>query len=397
MPEEKRNDGARLAQLIAQKDINHATFYSLMAQFGYASRATQGKFISAQTKVIPKNDLCLICSILGFRPEDFDYPPNYFKSSYSNKEAALFCYNNRKEGDKAYRPFVERFFEEVNIYLLKVEEELLVCDYLDKVRGIERKENMIYYHQHNTEYYESIEKHFAQKMERHPGKSIRYKRLIQIPLGAKVDHLEEAIEFVIEEMFAESFAHLCRCLRDFKKQCEFYVVIKPFRLHTYYLVDGKVALTEYHRYDKKGTPIPDTLFVNISDPGDEEAVGSIYLRSCLDEFERMKNANLSARLTVPNMLNGVISLETKIKNEIEALKSAIQASVQPAYQQEIVRYVEDTIQGKVHKIPENLVNHLKDWEDQEKKLNLMRERRKSIHEKMKIISDTIQGNLMNSI
>ncbi len=393
MADEKRNDGARLAELIAQKNISTPIFYSILAQFGYASRATQSKFISAQTKQIPKNDLCLICSLFGFRPENFGYPPDYFKTRFSHREASLFCYNNRKEGDAAYRPFIERFFEEVNIYLLKVEQELLVCDYLDKVRGIEQKENTVYFHQRNTEYYHALETHFAKKLKDNPQNAIAYKRLIQMPLGAPANSFEDALEFVIEEMFPESFAHLCRCLRDYKKNCAFYVVVKPFRLHTTYIVDGKVALTEYNRYDKQGIPIPDTLFVNISEPADEDAVGSIYLNSCLDEFERMMHSNTENRLTIPNMINGTFALQTSIHNQIEALKQNIKESLQSSHQQEIVKYAKEAIEGSVDKLPDELAKQLKDWAVQEKNLNQMRERRKNIQEKMEIIIESFKDEI----
>lgn len=390
MTNEKRNDGARLAELIAQKNIPLPAFYSILAQFGYASRATQSKFIAAQTLHIPKNDLCLICSLFGFRPEDFGYQPDYFKSQYSHKDAALFCYNHRKEGDKEYRPFIERFFEEVNIYLLKVEQELLVCDYLDKVRGIEQKENKVYYHQHNMEYYEALEGHFAKKTKENPESPIAYKRLVQIPLGAQVSSFEEALDFVIEEMFPESFAHLCRCLRDFKTQCEFYVVVKPFRLHTTYIVDRKVALTEYHRYDREGTPIPDTLFVNIREPGDDEAVGSIYLNSCMDEFERMKYSNRNSRMTIPNVINSIFSMQDRIQAQIDALEKEIHEAVHPGHQQKILQYAQEAINGQKDKVPESLLSQLKDWAGQEKRMNQWLERQKNIRQKMKILVDTLK-------
>jgi len=391
MMDEMRNDGARLAELIAKKNIGTPVFYSILSQFGYASRATQGKFIAAKTKLIPKNDLCLICSLFGFRPEDFDYPPNYFKSQFSHKESALFCFNHRNEGKIGHSSFIEKFFEEVHKYLLKVEEELLICDYLDKVRGIEHKENIVFYHEHNIEYYEVLEKHFAKKLKEE--KPVKYKRLIQLPLGAPVSTFEEAVEFIIEEMFPESFAHLCRCLRDYKKHTEFYVIMKPFRLHTTYIVDGNVALTEYHRYDKKGIPVPDTLFVNIREPMDDEAVGSIYLKSCLDEFERMKNSERGNRLSIPSLIKCTFSLNTKIQNQIEALKDSIPESVQESYQHQIVEYAKKSMVSQSGKMQDRLAEQLKDWENHEQSLNILRKRRENIQEKVRIIANSFKNEL----
>lgn len=384
--EQKKNEGLLLAQLLNQKKVSTHDYNEIMTNAGYSSPATRRKFVTSQTVTFEKRDLCLICSLFGLSPEDFGYPGDYFNSNFSHREIGLFCYNHSKEAEKATRSFTEIFFAEVKKYLLKVEEELLVCDYIDKVRGIVQRENLDYYHSRDKEYYLALEERLAERST--SDSAISYKRIIQVPLGAPVQNFEEGVEFVIEEMFAESFEHLCRCLQKFQDQCEFIVIIRPFRLHTYYLVDGKVALTEYHRYDTHGIPMPDTLFINFSNPNDSEAVGSIYLKACMDEFRRMKNSlfNTNCKLTEPMLKKAVVSLDEKIRSEIELVRSQIIEARKKA-DEGMGPEAQINIFPNYAPVSPKVLNSLSEWDHNEKRLDVLKARHKNISEKRKILSD----------
>lgn len=386
-----QNDALRLSELLEQNAIGRQEYHEIMSNAGYRSPNTRNSFLDRREKPeIPKSDLCLICSLFGLRPEEFGYPSDYFTSRYSKAEAQVYCYNDYREGESNNRSFTENFFHEVNKHLLRVEHELLICDYLDKVRGIGQKENMDYYHARDTEYYHALETRLAEKIKEQ--KPVSYKRIIQVPLGVQVPDFESAVKFVLEEMFAESFEHFCKCLRDFRKHCEFVVVQRPFRLHTFYLVDAEVVLTEYHRYDRFGIPMPDTLFVNVRNPSDPNAVGSIYTRACLKEFRRLLNSpsNKGCKLTKYIIINSVLEMEQQIGEEMTTLAARLDAE-DAMIQSEIGgKQLRLDLEEGIQLTPE-AKRILNQWDQDEKRLDTLRERYENVLEKRKILREVFHS------
>lgn len=319
MEKNTKGDGAQLLELLHARNVEATMFFKIMSENGYRSQNTQRKLISRDTVNIKKSDLCLICSLFGFAPEEFGYPADYFKSEYSNKDAGLYCYNTRREGMKEYRPFLENFDREANRHLLSATEELLVCDYVDKTRGIGLKENVNFYHEKAASFFDRLEQRLSKIS------SLKYIRLLQVPLGAKANGFEEGLSIILQDLFLEHFAHICRCLQNHSDQCSFVVVTCPFKLHTYFVVDNRVALTEYHRYDVNGIPTPDMLFVNMRDPHNRDAVGSVYINSCRDEFHRMLESrfNLDGKISKPRLIRGMFKLEKNLREKLGQLENEL--------------------------------------------------------------------------
>jgi len=318
MSHQTKTHGQLLSDYLKDHGIKPGEYYAIMENAGL-SHNTARAFVTTETKEIKSPNLCLICSLFGLSPADFGLPPDYFKSAHSFSEGELCSYNFRKEGDSNYRPFIENFFEKINKHLLSASQRLYVCDYFPKTRGLALKEHVTFYRQESKKYFLNLEKIIAER-------GIQYKRIAQLSLGSQAT-FDEAVEIIIEEMFPEIFGHFCRCLKHFPKQCEFYVVLQPFRLHTYYLVDDHVSLTEYHRYDKSGIPMPDTLFVNKCDPGNPQSVGAVYFDSCFDEFERIIKTptNSQYRLTDAMLFQSTFEMNRRLKAQMAATEQTIKS------------------------------------------------------------------------
>lgn len=319
------NDGQQLRKLLLERAITQEQFRKKWTEKTGQAPNTVAKFLKEDTPSFSPGDLCLICSVFGFRSADFGRPADFFRSDYSSQivDAEVYCYNDMQEGDLNYRPYPENFFKAVERNLLMVRRSLWVSDYFAKIKGLALKTEMDFYHKRNSAYYLELEK----RMEKH---RFEYKRIFQLPLGTQISSPEQAIETVILGMFQEDFEHFLRCLKNFGDCCEFHVVANPFRLHTFFIVDGEIALTEYNRFDKNGVAVPDTLFINRTDPGNPRAVGSIYLRSCIFEFQRILNMESDRKylLDLPVLVqttllfhDKLVDLRTKLLAEIKDLEA----------------------------------------------------------------------------
>jgi hypothetical protein len=96
------------------------------------------------------------------------------------------------------------------------------------------------------------------------------------------------------------------------------------------LVDDNVTLTEYHRFDRSGIPMPDTLFVNTRNPFKKESIGGTYFESCFDEFERIINNqnNAECRLTHHLMKQKVYEAIYELNLDMEKKKKEIENNQQ---------------------------------------------------------------------
>ncbi len=333
MNQQSKTDGLVLYEFL-KKHLNNdfpKMYYSIMRDAGYSPN-TYKKFIDPkEVNRIQKHHLCLISSLFGCTPQLFGYERNYFKSGFSKKEdTELYCYHELKEEDKDYKPFVINFFNVVNTYLLNVEKRLYISDYFVKVRGIEQKDGSDYFHARDQEYFLNQEKRLEETR-------FTYKRIAQIPLESDIHTFEAATEFVLEEMFPDTFGHICRCIKKHPDLFEFYILMKPYRLNTFYMVDDKVVLTEYLRFDRSGTPIPDTLFVNKANPDHKEEVGSMYFDSCLYEFNKMIHAAARDHCLVTDAIifGSLKKLYRNIQKEIELAEQTIASKRSEMYQASI--------------------------------------------------------------
>lgn len=333
--------GLLFRNYLQSRGISDEAYYEVMRKVGLA-RNTAQSFLLPDTAEIRVPNICLLHTLFGVEPERFGLPPDIFSTRYSLKEAEVHCFNFGKGGISNYKPFIENFFNSINEHLLSVRERLYVCDYIAKIRGLALKEHNGFYRAKSTQYFENLEKII-------PARNIQYWRIAQMPLDYErqlsewkavleqyapshpipSNPLEDAVAFLLEGMFPETIGHFYRCLRDFPGNCQFYVILQPFRLHTFYLADRTVSLTEYHRYDKSGIPVPDTLFINkcsspsVNNPFDpgasDESVGTKYFESCLEDFTRHIEMphNCNNRLSAALLVKCLYTLEDKLLQAID--------------------------------------------------------------------------------
>lgn len=318
-------------ELLEAKKIEQKDFRRIFQQATDCSPNTAARFFQPNAKPIDKSDLCLICSLFGFKPEDFGYPHDLFTTEYSgSKEAEVHSYNFKEEGNKEYRPYIENFFRSVREHLLTAEKSVHICDYIAKMRGISQKEHLKFFNEQDALYYRSMEARLAEKQ-------FLYQRIVQLPLGVDITDFEEAVAMVVDQLFPDMVRHFYHCLVEHHRISHFYVILRPYRLYTYYISDRKTIMTEYPRFDKNGIPIPDLFFVNHQNPFDAHAVGSKYIDSCLDEFERaiQHPNNIRHRLTPTFIVRALYHLKKNAKQEIERLeaeKNAERANIKKIFE-----------------------------------------------------------------
>ncbi len=320
-PNHSKSQGTRFHEFLQEHNISDEQFHTIMKKMGL-SRNTAQSFISKEMNDMRAPNICLLQNLFGVPPSMFDLEDDFFNSEYSYNEGELYCFNYKKEESDTYRPFVENFFRAVNKYLLSAQKRLCVSDYFVKNQGLVTKEHLSFYKEKSRIYFERLE----HKISENP--KFEYKRIVQLPLH--FDPRADPARFVVEGMLPEAFGHFARCLQQFPDQCSFYIITKPFRLYTYYLVDDNVTLTEYHRFDRSGIPMPDTLFVNIRNPFKKESIGGTYFESCFDEFERIINNqnNAEARLTHHLMKQKTYEAIHELQHDIEKKKREIESNQQ---------------------------------------------------------------------
>jgi hypothetical protein len=315
MPKDNKTDGTILLELLAARDISSREFKRIYKAKAACAENTANHLLQKDTTVINPPTLHLICSLFGFSPTDFGYAANAFESEHSiSNDREVYSYNYRDEGNLAYRPYMENFFRTVNKHLLLTKNTLRISDYIGKFAGIRQNEHIDYYTREATAYFHKIETRLA-------ATQFTYSRIFQLPLGSKIDDARSAKQYVVETLLPSTFAHLCRCLYHHENQCAFYIVPRPFRMYSYYLIDESTIITEYNRFDKDGVPVPDLLFVNMALAGNDNGVGNVYIKSAVDEFDRMVNQNKQYGLNAYSFCTAVFELKSKRE---ESKKSLVQ-------------------------------------------------------------------------
>ncbi len=304
-----KTHGETLSTLLTERGIDRRDFIHILVERGISDQ-TAKTFLKKETVEIKAHYLSLICRLFGFVPEQFGHNSDVFTTKYSiAKETEMYSYNFKNEGDKEYRPYIENFFKAINEHLLVAHKKINICEYISRNKGFELRESSKYFHEQALRYYKLLEVALSIKG------SLRYNRIAQLPLGCEVTSFEAAVWVYLEEVNIDNLLHLCRCMYEFPYQCNFFIISKPYRTYTYYLVDDYLSMTEYYRFDKNGVSIPDTLFVNTFNPEDKKSTNFRYFSACQTEFETIADTtiNKANKLTVNIIRKNLFEFEAYLE------------------------------------------------------------------------------------
>lgn len=158
--------------------------------------------------------------------------------------------------------YLVRYFECLTANVKRATSEILVLDYiahnriLDRVRG--------------NETVEQYRKYFAELETAVVTKSLKYRRIIQLPL---TEHLDEfqfasedevrsvAIRRALEMMYLHSLRHILKMMES-DVDFELYILPVPLRPYSLMLLDRNCVISEYDRYNSRALAVPDQLIVN---------------------------------------------------------------------------------------------------------------------------------------
>lgn len=267
-----KHHGHALKQLLDLHKMEVAEFAQLMRD-EISSLSTVYKLLESET--ISKARLCLICTLFNESPTWFGLPEDYFKPVVAPKQQEqkrLVIHNYTKERDVKYDAFVRDYFKTFDEYMLRATKSIFVLDYIASKIGLSLKNNIGNYNGYNAAYFRKLEDHIQTQIA--ATGVFEYVRVLQLPLKAFSHEdsvtLHEKVKFIVEALFKETFEHLWYAFHVFERHFKLYVIQNPVRLFSYYIADESYILSEYLRFDKYGTPIPDILFADsVNEPGGE--------------------------------------------------------------------------------------------------------------------------------
>jgi len=187
---------------------------------------------------------------LGIEPERFgvEIPHNNFRGK-TNSTNTLHFYNKDNDVD------MSNYFDSLVNTVSKVNKNLCIYDYFGKMSNDTLKSE-VNFHKQQKRYFAAIEKN-ALKLD----KSRHYTRIIALALREnKRTKREDCLAQAITSMFHGTFQHIWRCL-FYENQFKLYITEAPTKTYSFGFVDDQYGISEYDRYDQKGNPKPDMLFI----------------------------------------------------------------------------------------------------------------------------------------
>lgn len=272
------------------------------------------------------------------------------------KELVPLAHSNKTQGAKD--KFINRYSNTLEIYMRKAERTFQVYDYLGKEALSFFDDTLEHYKEANQKFFKTIEEQLKYKPD------LQYLRILALPIsGEELKNREDLLSSFQEGILISSydkFAHICRCMNQFKDRVKFYILPFPSRAYNYAVIDSKVIFSEYVRYNKSGRIIPDLLFVEELELSKKENIATL-LWTYENEMETLSGKK--ERLISADNKKLFFAAKRKhkaLKSEIKALQEKIK-NLTPMEPSEYLRC-------------DNLLDRLKiQKDDMSKKISLMEE------------------------
>ncbi len=312
---------AELAQLLRDEISSLSTVYKLL-----------------ESETISKARLCLICALFNESPTWFGLPEDYFNPVVAPKkqqeQKRLVIHNYTKERDLKYDVFVREYFKTFDEYMLRATKSIFVLDYIASKIGLSLKDNIGSYNDYNAAFFRKLEDHIQKQIA--ATNTFEYVRVFQLPLKAFSHEdsvtLHEKVKFIVEALFKETFEHLWYAFHIFEKHFKVYVIQNPVRLFSYYIADESYILSEYLRFDKYGTPIPDILFADsVNEPGGEAIAKPLIeahitdIRHLIQEKQLLQDQASAARkrISMEVFKYCTITRRNELQNEVRQIEDEL--------------------------------------------------------------------------
>lgn len=250
------DQGQIVRDLLQQHNIPVEEFAS---QYLQKSRAVAYNFLKKTE--FSREELALMCLLFDKSPTYFGATTDVFTSPSNTGRTSTGVSSNKclvYSGNENYNGrYHEKFLPDYyDLFLANAHKATNLFDahhYLAKSKDL-AKPNYLDQLQH---FYLRLEDILFNK----PG--LRYRKVIALPTYINPNglDLEARIKLSIRHIFPQFYRHILRCFLQMGSRFEFYSITFPSRLYDFSLIDNRIALTEYYRYNRFGKAKLDILFV----------------------------------------------------------------------------------------------------------------------------------------
>ena len=203
--------------------------------------------------------------------------------------------------DRNYHKYLKLYFKTIENEIKKVNSSITIVDYMknnfQSANGYLRSEYAKTYHPLYSSYLEQIEDRLL-FLKSHNQK-IKYHRFYQVPVREIRGDVfgGDKILCGIDMIFSGTIKHFIR-LWDAKVDAKMYLLRNAIRPTSYLMIDDKVILSEYIKYDEDGFSRPDILFVDRKQSGSDTTSIPARLIQTYQYEMSAKNLPPESRLTL---------------------------------------------------------------------------------------------------
>ncbi|WP_299547029.1 helix-turn-helix domain-containing protein [Seonamhaeicola sp.] len=281
-----------LVQVFKKNNIKYQDF----TQATGISRSRLHTYFNKSLKDFKRHEVAMLCSLLPITPDFFGLDDSIYTFKYKDKSDSAISYSHLKKNDliKNYQDFLELYFDRIIDEVKKAKEEIIVLDYTGDNLFVTEKltrsgSDFKSFHDNYERYLEAISEFIYSKKKENLAKPV-YTRILQCPIN-KLDrginfnnHLDVVLDLSYNDMFAQ-FEQLYR--DDCKDYFNLYSIEKAFRPYSVMIIDRKIIITEYVRYNKSLEAVPDILFIDYKRSDSANDVAKVLIDTHMTSIEKV--------------------------------------------------------------------------------------------------------------
>ncbi len=288
------------------------------------------------------------------RIEDKVVDLNYKRPETNPEEFRLGLISKDDDFEPDERSFIDRYWEVARSNLMNVQNTLFIYEYIEKGSSAYHPDYLLAYSQAHNKVFELIEKRLS------ANKRLVYKRLFALSskdssLDKKEQHKKEQLVQFVAKCTVACFSHLLRCLTGSNKlrftqnrSASGFFLVQVSRHYHFALVDDKIILSEYYRYDKQGDCVPDILMGHNS-MGEYKTLEHVYGI----EFDRVEeDMRISSIKDIVDAMQEISYTTEKELNEINPEQDAMYGELKnKKHSLDIKKQLLDQVMEKLSKKP----------------------------------------------
>lgn len=253
-----KGEGALLCKF--HQEMGYKTMKEVVEMIGRKKTDTAKGHYETASGILSNVVKNLYRDTMGIDPKSFDLK----ELIPINQPPTIVSYSVYKKEDKnnGYKNFLNAYFDQIIAEIGKAEKEIIVVDYLKTEFHIPKKNSVELNHKHML-YHDNYDRYLhAIESQIHKYPNMKYRRYYQSPLSQSSSRMssEDSKRLGVDLIYRKTIEHFC-ILWEKKVKFEAYLLTCPIQPSSFMLIDGKVLLSEYLRYNKKGVSKPDILFI----------------------------------------------------------------------------------------------------------------------------------------